>query len=311
MIATTTLLYHKIILKITIIFYSGITKIIKIKRAMSGYRRTWNKEEYAQRARDRLEREERGDDADGDDDGGDGENNNSNNNGESSSSRGIKRPLSTASGREEFMPATLGADGPMGSERAFLRARSNIVDTESKVGKIEIVKPQSSVGSSDDGPTGPGFWCETCKCLLKDSSSYLDHINGKKHQRNLGFSMRVERVGLDAVKARIAALKQKKLDDKIRNSKPKVSAIEEYNSKISKLEEDEKAMRAQKKAEYAMKAEKLEDLKQQQKASRSGANSSSSGYSVDGHNDGDCDGDESAASIAAMMGFSGFGSTKK
>jgi U4/U6.U5 tri-snRNP component SNU23 len=25
-----------------------------------------------------------------------------------------------------------------------------------------------------------GFYCEDCQCLLKDSSSYLDHINGKK-----------------------------------------------------------------------------------------------------------------------------------
>jgi U4/U6.U5 tri-snRNP component SNU23 len=240
---------------------------------MSGYRRTWDKEEYAQRARERLERE--GDSPDEDE------------------SVGVKRVITSASSREEFMPASLGSDGPMGSERAFLRARSNIVDTESKVGKIEIVRPQAT--AAGDGPTGPGFWCETCKCLLKDSSSYLDHINGKKHQRNLGFSMRVERVGLEAVKARIKALKEKKMEDKIRNAKPKVSAVDEYNLKISKLEEEEKIQKAQKKAEYALKAEKFKELKQQQKEMELKNNEVS----------------EDDAAIAAMMGFSGFGSTKK
>ena len=43
----------------------------------------------------------------------------------------------------------------------------------------------------------PGYWCDVCQCLLKDSMAYLDHINGKKHQRALGYSMRTERVGID------------------------------------------------------------------------------------------------------------------
>lgn len=34
------------------------------------------------------------------------------------------------------------------------------------------------------------FYCEVCDCELKDSSSYLDHINGKRHNRNLGISLK-------------------------------------------------------------------------------------------------------------------------
>ena len=49
-----------------------------------------------------------------------------------------------------------------------------------------------------------------CDCVVKDSINFLDHINGKKHQRNMGMSMKVERSTLSQVKERFAMNKRKK-----------------------------------------------------------------------------------------------------
>ncbi len=67
-------------------------------------------------------------------------------------------------------------EGPLGSERAFLNARAQKVDLDGKVGISEIINP------TDATMRDAGFWCEVCSCLLKDSASYLDHINGKRRK---------------------------------------------------------------------------------------------------------------------------------
>jgi U4/U6.U5 tri-snRNP component SNU23 len=47
-----------------------------------------------------------------------------------------------------------------------------------------------------------GYYCSVCDCILRDSASYLDHINGKYHNRALGMTMRVEKSTVDQVRAR-------------------------------------------------------------------------------------------------------------
>lgn len=46
-----------------------------------------------------------------------------------------------------------------------------------------------------------GYFCSVCDCVLRDSQSYLDHINGKYHNRALGMSMNVERSTTEQVRS--------------------------------------------------------------------------------------------------------------
>ena len=126
---------------------------------MAGIRRTWDKTFYEQKAKERAEQ---GEDAYGS---------------ASSSSSSRKGTSSLDEIKEEFVPAGSDEIGPMGSQRAFLKARQSNIDLESKVGKTELIAPTNA-----EEVRGAGFWCDVCSCLLKDSSSYLDHINGKKRK---------------------------------------------------------------------------------------------------------------------------------
>ncbi|CDJ57932.1 C2H2-type zinc finger-containing protein, related [Eimeria maxima] len=83
--------------------------------------------------------------------------------------------------------------------RQLLQRRTFKIDFAREVGRTKIVTLQTP--RMQQG----GFWCDICECLCKDSQAYLDHINGRNHNRLLGMSMRVERVSLARVKAALQA----------------------------------------------------------------------------------------------------------
>merc|ERR1719281_1032862 len=83
------------------------------------------------------------------------------------------------------------------SERTTLKPRHFNVQLQRRLGKQHLVGNSTSILKQS------GFSCSICDCVLKDSITYLDHINGKWHQRALGISMRVEKVNAAKVWQRL------------------------------------------------------------------------------------------------------------
>mmetsp|Transcript_2165 Transcript_2165/g.3309 ORF Transcript_2165/g.3309 Transcript_2165/m.3309 type:complete len:277 (+) Transcript_2165:61-891(+) len=270
---------------------------LNYKQAANVTRRTWDTETYEARAKARAEALERG--------------------GSSSASATTVTPAGTRAGEkrplqedeileEEFTPAISGAAGPHKSKRAFLKSRRNKVDLESKVGSTEIVSAEavattSTAATTEEGSesgavslkdgitkTGVGWHCKVCDCFLKDSLTYLDHINGRKHQRNLGYSMRVEKSTKGQVLAKMKELEKKQEEEASINTS--LAAQQTNYEDVVKAKDDEALQRK------AERARKREERKKRLKEEAAEEEAEAGGLDPD---------------MAAMMGFSGFGGGNK
>ncbi|XP_057439046.1 uncharacterized protein LOC130730916 [Lotus japonicus] len=152
-------------------------------------------------------------------------------------------------------------------QRKPLKHRDFEVDLESRLGKTQVVTPVAPLSQQ------AGYYCSVCECVVKDSANYLDHINGKKHQRALGMSMRVERASLQQVQDRFEVLKKRKTLGSFTEQD-----LDERILKQQQEEEERKRLRREKKKEKKEKA--VEEP-------------------------------ETDADVAALMGFGGFRSSNK
>lgn len=104
---------------------------LNYKQVVNVTRRTWDRETYQARADARAEAVESGSAT------------------AAAPKAGGKRPLEEEEPlKEEFTPAVEGAAGPYKSKRAFLKARRDKVDLESKVGTSEIVSAEAVATSA-------------------------------------------------------------------------------------------------------------------------------------------------------------------
>ncbi|KAE8776701.1 zinc finger matrin-type protein 2 [Hordeum vulgare] len=171
--------------------------------------------------------------------------------------------------RDEKDEARRGKDRGPPVQRQPLKHRDYEVDLESRLGKTQLVLSLSTFWQA-------GYYCSVCECVVKDSANYLDHINGKKHQRALGMSMRVERASLEQVQKRFEALKKRK--------DPASFSEQDLDERIWKQQQEEEEKKRQRR-----------EKKKEKKKEQAGQNEPE-----------DIDPD-----VAAMMGFGGFGTSSK
>ncbi|XP_047339256.1 zinc finger matrin-type protein 2 isoform X2 [Impatiens glandulifera] len=154
-------------------------------------------------------------------------------------------------------------------ERQPLKHRDFEVDLESRLGKTQVITPIAPLSHQ------AGYFCKVCECVVKDSANYLDHINGKKHQRALGMSMRVERASLEQVQQRFEVLKKRKDSGSFTE--------QDFDERILKQQQEE---------------EERKRLKREKKKEKKEKSAEEETPELD-------------PDVAAMMGFGGFGTSKK
>ncbi|KAJ1988973.1 U4/U6.U5 snRNP associated protein [Coemansia sp. RSA 1358] len=164
--------------------------------------------------------------------------------------------------------------------RELLQARKHTINLEGMVGKTQVVQSSSAASGQ------PGFYCKVCDITVKDSMSYLDHINGKNHQRMLNRSMKVAAETVADVIAKLQSLREAKRRQQMAGS--------EYNfhEQVSKQQQIDQEKRQRRKE--ARRRRRLAQTYEEE--------------SVDGES---IDEDDTSKMMEQMLGTASFKSTKK
>ena len=321
---------------------------LNYKQVANVKRRTWDVEAYEQKARERVAAEEAAAAASGQQQQQQpfkkkqqtyGQQHGTNDDEAAAARKRIKLTDDDDDNKEEFMPAEPGAAGPQGSERAFLKPRRGKVDINSKIGTTEMISVEAATKTSllggkdssntdaannnkDGGvtKTGVGWHCRVCDCFLKDSMTYLSHINGRKHQRKLGFSMRVERSSKDQMLSRLSQLTQEKERNEKKSDTATALLLQNNETHYQDVVQQKDEELAQKKLE---KARRRKEKKEKKRLGLMGSAMSSNNDAQSDDNNNEEGGEaleeqeeeeeeeDVNPDMAAMMGFSGFGGSAK
>ncbi|KAJ5624843.1 hypothetical protein N7510_001152 [Penicillium lagena] len=137
------------------------------------FRKTWDKEEYAQKAADEEARRK---------------------------AEGKARYEAKLLGKKYHAPVDYSA-------LDATSARSQRLDVYSQVGKTTIVAAGSAVGKKG---RGAGFYCKDCDLTFKDNLQLVEHYNSKQHLIATGQSGEVARASVAEVRERLRMLAHRK-----------------------------------------------------------------------------------------------------
>merc|ERR1711920_464940 len=126
------------------------------------------------------------------------------------------------------------------SQRTYLKQRSMDLSLDKNLGKSQVVTAHTIK------PLQGGYWCSVCECLLKDSSTYLEHVNGRRHNRNLGMNMKVEKVGVDRVKEKLKSMSKTKEAVEPEDITARLAALEEEAEEKKRRKKEKKKNKGKK-----------------------------------------------------------------
>ncbi|EAR87431.1 zinc finger, matrin type 2 (macronuclear) [Tetrahymena thermophila SB210] len=126
----------------------------------------------------------------------------------------------------------------------YFQRRTEDLGLDKKIGeRINVLKESHK---SEHG----GFYCQLCDTHVWDSNAWLDHVNGKKHNRLLGMNNKVEKVGLDQIKAKLESLKKDK-QQKVKDYEQLIYEMDnEQQDKKIKFQNDRKKLKTEEQSAY-------------------------------------------------------------
>lgn len=211
--------------------------------------------------------------------------------------------------------------------RDHLKPREKQVDLKAHINTYSVITSNTPLAKRG------GFYCETCDCLLRDSHTYLDHVNGKKHQRALGMSMKIKHSTLDDVRSRLDKHKRGLIQSRsqvegadTRDVEDRLRSYEEEERKKKRRRKEEKRRRKEEKQRAAEEAAAEAYVvgggaaaaakaaaAGESSSSSSGGNAASASSSSSSSSSAAVPTDTSSAEDAMMaaMGFASFGGGKK
>jgi U4/U6.U5 tri-snRNP component SNU23 len=219
------------------------------------FRKKFNREEYAEKARVREAKEK-----------------------EESKARYEAK----LAGRKYYAPLT-------GAE-TLTEARASRLDVAANVGKISLLPVGAATGKRG---RGAGFYCEACDLTFKDNLQWVEHENSMQHLRAIGQTGEVRRATAEEVHERIERLWERMQEEK----RGEVKTLKERLEGRAEDEEKAREERRRKRREVAERRREEKEKEVRVKAE----------YDEDVRVEGEHDVDD----MAALMGFGGFGTSKK